>query len=132
MARGPAPTGKRGRPSPLEAAVAVPKGEATLEDVTRDALAKLRHLQAAIGRKIAKGEVTAAVQREAGSLSRAIIALGSEMRQQQKAMERDAGSLTEEEEDDLVLEFILELPPRRRKRYRDALMHEKAGQTLLG
>lgn len=127
-----APTAKGGRPSPVEDAVAAPEGTATLESVTQDSLDKLRHMQASISKKLARGEVTAAVAREAAGLARAIIALGAEMRQQAKALEHDAAHLSEEDEDEMVLEFILELPPRRRKRYADALLDKKRARTLLG
>lgn len=130
--KGTAPTEKGGRPSPAEAAIAAPEGVASLEDVTAGALRELRHMQASISAKLAKGELTAAVAREAAALARAIIALGAEMRQQAKALDQQADELSENDEDELLLEFILELPPRRRKRYREALLNAKAGQTLLG
>ncbi len=108
----------------------MPTSTPTLLSVTDEALARLQHLQAAVSRQIEAGSVSAATQREAASLSRAIIALGAEMRQQKKWFQTRAGELTDAEVDELVLDFLAGLSPHRKKRYREALAPEE-GTTIL-
>lgn len=121
---------KIGRPSPTMEAVPVPDEAPTIIGVTESALKDLQHLQSAVSKQIAAGSVTAATQREAAALARAVIALGAEMRQQKKWYEAQQANLTEAEEDEIVLEFIRGLSPARKRKYREAVAEEE-GTTIL-
>lgn len=120
------------RTTVIQDAVRRPKGVASVESLSAESLSKLQHIQTSISQRLEKGELSAALIREAAGLSRSIIALGAEMRQQEKFYEQRVDALTDQEEDELVLEFISELPPHRRRRYRDALLNDDDAPTLLG
>lgn len=133
MPRGPSSAkSKGGRPSPKLAAVAAPKDTGDLLGLTEKTLARLRHIEESIAKRLKKGELTAALAREATGLARAVVALGSEMRQQEKYYEKRGAELTDEETDELLIEFMVELSPARRKRYLDALMSDEEAPGLLG
>lgn len=116
----------------MQSAVAAPTGSVDIGGLSGESLLRLQHLQTSISERLEKGELSAALIREAAGLSRSIIALGSEMRQQEKWYENRAAHLTDEEEDEVVLDFLLELSPRRRQRLLDALAKDGSAVTLLG
>ena len=124
-----------GRPSPVLAAVEAPEEIAdersALEDVTTRSLATLRLLEKSINDRIVAGEVTAAVQREASSLSRAIVALGAEARQQAKFYANAAEKLDDDAVEKLVLDWLTETSPARQARVLSALAEMQSENSLL-
>ena len=130
------PGRKGGRPSNVMAPVArpeLPDDEVeAIRSLTATTLRDLKQLQGAIATQMAAGEVTAAVQREATGLARAIIALGAEQRQQDKYWEDRNTKMSSEEEDQMVIDFLGEVTPSRRARIRVAILEMDAQATLLG
>lgn len=125
-----------GRPSPKVAASAPPppvgSEQEGIQEVTSSALATMRSLEKSIRERIAKGELTAAVQREASSLARSIVALGAEQRQQEKFWAERAAKLDDQTIAKLVIEWLAETSPARRDQVAAAIAEMQGENTLLG
>ena len=141
---GPKPEAKKGgkaskatRNSPRQAAVAAPEPNPDthegVRDLTRQQYESCLHLQAAARQQMEAGEVTAALAREMGGLSRSIVVLAAEMRQQEKFYEKRAQELGDELVAQLVLEWLAaEASPSVRQLVRDGLEEMDSSSSLLG
>lgn len=103
-----------------------------LRSLTLSSIAKLKQLQAGVSAQMEKGEATAAVQREASALARAIVALGAEMRQQEKFWLKEADRLDLDGEEAIVIEWLGDQTATRRARIRRAMDSMDAETSLLG
>jgi len=125
-----------GAPSRVMPKVAVPELEedepTALRSLTATTLAKLAQMRDSVSKQMAEGEVTAASQREGAGLARAIVALGAEMRQQEKFYDKEARSMTLDDEEAMIVEWLGEQTPGRRARVRRAMDEMDAETSLLG
>lgn len=69
-------------------------------------------------RSVEEGEVSPALVRETAGAARALVTLSAELRQREKHERQAVAKMTPEEKDDLVAEYIRDLPPDRRQALR--------------
>lgn len=124
------------RNSPLTAAVAAPRPDPDthrgVQDLTRQQYESSLHLQAGVRAQIEAGQVPASVMREMSGLSRSIVVLAAELRQQENFYAKRGGEVTDDLAATLVIEWLSEAAPSVRRRIREAIEEMDGSSTLLG
>lgn len=92
----------------------------------------LEMLQTQVEKLAKEGALTAAVQQQSSAVARAIATLQAQIRQDEKLRVERAGTLTLDEELEVVQDWVEALPPDRRRSFHVWLKEIESETSLLG